>query len=303
MSDSSNVSMSRKLRRFRKNLKIKFNNQVDIPLGRAIFKNTAGLRFNLQGSISNYKIKKSVKDPRALELFTKGLLNLGRPYDQNLINSIRKKFEQQIEDKNFSIIRSHYGGKVYGRMLFNPIKNIPEMKELLNEDLIKLLGEYYQNFKIVHVYGFRNHHIPPEIIKETEMLSSGWHCDKINTSRIKLMVYLTDVTEKDGPFFVHTKERTRELIEMGFENREKVNLSDDNMNDPKYLKKFVGPSGTAGMANTGLCLHRATIPEKGRYRDVLHFQFEPSDNPLPRDWENYVVDDETRYSLEKNNQL
>lgn len=304
MANVNSNSAPRRIRRFRKNLKLKYYSQIDIPVGKVLFKNTAGLKFNLQGSLKNYKIRKnSVKDLQAHHLATHGYADLGNPHSPELIKKIREKFDEQIEDKNYSIIRSHYNGKVYGRMLFNAHKNIPELKELLNEQVVSLLENYYGKFKVYRIFGLRNYHVPDDISKEREMLSSSWHCDQTNTARVKMMVYLTNVEEKDGPFFAQTKERTGQLVKMGFSTRDQPKIPQTEIENPKYAMKFVGPSGTTLMCNTGLCLHRATLPKEGNYRDVIHFQFEPSNSVGKNDWYDHIRDDNTLFSLERNNKL
>jgi len=304
MVNSTNHSMNRKIRRLKKKLRLKYYNEIDIPIGKTLFKNTAGLKFNLQGALSNYKILKiSSKNPLALQLAKEGYLDLGLPHSEELIKNISKKFDEQIEDKKYSIIRSHFGGKVYGRMLFNAHKNIPELRDLLNEKIISLLESYYGKFRVFRIFGLRNYHIPEVINQKHELVSSNWHCDQTNTSRVKMMVYLTDVNDDDGPFSAQTLPRTRQLITMGFKSRNNPNISKEDLEDPRFANKFCAPAGTTLFCNTARCLHRATLPKEGHYRDVIHFQFEPYITKLSQDWHNYVLDDSTLYSLDKNNKM
>lgn len=291
-----------------KKISRKYHTEIDIPMGKVFYKNTAGLRFNLKGDFTKFKTNKNRSryynndNPTILELKTKGCANLGNSHDSTLIKEIQNKFNKVIEDKNCSIIRSQYGGKVYSRQLIYVPKNLPEAVNLLNEKLIDFLEKYYSGpFKVVDVYGYRNHHVPSEINKKAEMYSSRWHCDATNTSRVKLFVNLTDITDHDGPFFAQTLQRTRQLIQMGFKDRDDPGIPLKELEDPKYTLKSVGPPGTTSVCNTGICFHRATIPEQGHFRDIIRFQFEPSKEPLSEDWYNHMKEDSIRFSLNLNN--
>jgi len=71
---------------------------------------------------------------------------------------------------------------------------------------------------------------------------------------------------------------------MGFRNRHRYNLSKDVLEDPNHVVKAIGPTGTAMLCNTELCLHRAEIPEEGHFRDIIQFQFGSSKKPLVDNW-------------------
>lgn len=282
--------------------------KIDIPLGKAIYKNTAGFEFNLKGDLTKFRTKQTrseefeQKDPMVLELSSKGYTKFGYPYDKDLIERLGKRFNELINDEKFSIVRSQFKGKVYSRQLFNIHNNIPEVKYLITDKIISLFQQYFQGpFRAVNIYAFHNKHVPPELAKQHELFSSNWHCDATNTSRIKLFVYLSDVSEKDGPFFAQTIERTRQLIKMGFKSRYNPSLPVEVLENPKYALKFVGNAGCALACNTGLCLHRATMPEEGHLRDLIQIHLEPSNEPLSKDWINELEDDSCNFSLQRNN--
>ena len=121
-----------------------------------------------------------------------------------------------------------------------------------------------------------------------ELFGKRWHCDGSTTDQLKFFVYLTDVTEEDGPLHIQTIERTKELMKRGFYRVEDYRLRDDDVEDPKYVQKFTGPKGTAFFCNTNFHLHKAGNPHPGHYRDVVSFHIEASSKPLQEDWLEHV---------------
>jgi hypothetical protein len=146
-----------------------------------------------------------------------------------------------------------------------------------------LLKNYYHgNFKVTRFYFGRNYHVPNQILDKQEVFSNRWHCDGDNTTFVKLFLYLSDVTEKDGPFHIQGKKRTKELIKMGFGNRNNYKISTEELD--KDVTKLKGQKGTIFLCNCQMGLHRAGVPDIGHYRDHIIIQFGPSNKPLSDDW-------------------
>lgn len=263
---------------------------LDIIIGRMLFKNTAGLMNNLEGKKTESKIKKKLinaqnPDSTVIHFRDNGLTNLGSPFNDLLIKEIADKYNKMIEDDKFSIIRSQYEGKVYSRMINRPHRLFPELKNLITPNLIKMIEQYYKiHFQIVDVTMWRTYHVPSEVTSKKEIFGNNWHCDGDNTTITTIFVNLTDVTEKDGPLHLVPSERTKELIKMGYKTRHNYNIPMEILEDQKYVLEHVGSKGSSIWVNTQHCLHRAGIPEEGRYRDMLQFRFIPSEKPLSSDW-------------------
>ena len=275
-----------------------FQDKLERSASKLFFKNTAGFTNNIKGFMDSYKVKKinfdynkTEKNLISEEFMNKGYVKIGSPYDPELIKQISSKFENYILDKKFSYVRAKSQDDVYSRGLYRGHELIPESVQLLNDEIINIIEQYYKTHFQVSKFSFwRNYFVPPEVNKEKELISSNWHCDASNTSWVKLFVYLTDVTEDDGPFNVQSKERTKKLMKMGYKNRSNYNLPQDVIENEKYVWKATGDVGTALMCNCNLGLHKAGIPEPGHYRDVIQFQFAPSNEPLSKDWYKTFVD-------------
>lgn len=262
---------------------------IDQIMGRKLFKNDAGLRHNILGKISQLKTKKTV-DVKAenviiSELDKKGYTSLGIPFKTSDVENVISKYKQMIEDDEHSVIRTEYKNKVYSRMISQVYKKIPQIANFLTDEIIDMLKQHYKgSFQVHHVLAWRNHHVPHEIIEEKKLFASNWHCDGRDTSRVTLFINLSDVTEEHGPLHVQSKQRTKELIKMGFRGRHNYNLPEKVMEDPNYVVKNIGPSGTSVLCNPQLCLHRAGIPGPNKIRDIMEFRFKPSNRPFDKDW-------------------
>lgn len=270
------------------------NHRLDVAIGKLLFKNTAMFTQNIDGVITRRKMQKQNKDylkgrPKnqlAEEFKDKGHVGLGCIYEKSLIETLSSKFVSMIENEQFSVIRAERDGQVFSRGISLVAKHIPEISKLMTKEVIDIYEQYYGGpFEILDVYAWRNYHVPDSILeKHKGVYSDDWHCDGHNTTWTKLMVYLTDVTEQDGPFNIQTLERTKELIEKGFGSRNDPKLPAQVLEDSKYSTRYVGPKGSVVACNTTTCLHRATIPAKGHFRDIIQFQIGPSNTPLSPDW-------------------
>jgi hypothetical protein len=267
-------------------------------MGKMLFGNTAGLQNNFTGTIKKILLTRTNKEfdksinTLATELKNKGYLKLECPYDNSLIKGIKTKYDNMIEDDKYSSLGSEYEGKVYSRFFFHAHKYIQELAYLLTNDIISIIEAYYGGyFKVKHVTFWRNYYVPAELVTKKEMFSNNWHCDRRETDILKLFVNLSDVADKNGPFHIQSRKRTKELIKGGFGTRADYKLPVEVLEDPNYVVKGTGPIGTVMIANTEVCLHRAGTPDKGEFRDMIQFQFVPSKKPLPSDWINEVSAD------------
>ena len=72
--------------------------RLDFESGKLFFKNTAGLKNNLDGTLTNLSTKKitkksnSLSHDRVLTLKTKGYVNFEYPFDTSLLDQIQKEY-------------------------------------------------------------------------------------------------------------------------------------------------------------------------------------------------------------------
>lgn len=266
--------------------KVAFN-KVDQNIGKKVFGNTTGMMRSVSGSD---KLDKSLTEelkatnPELYSLKKNGFTRFKNSYDAALISTIREKYEKLMASDEYSFAISGYKNQIYSRAIRDPHKNFPEISKLITRDVVSFLSGYYKShFKIKHIYCGKNFHVPEDLRKKHEMFSNFWHCDRTLASELKYFVYMSDVTEKDGPFHVQPINRTKELIKMGFGNRDHYDLPLNVLEDPAYMVKMTGSCGTSFFGNATVCLHRAGDPEPNHTRNLIQFIIVPADEPFSLD--------------------
>lgn len=285
---------------------------LDITGSRILFKNSAGLKNNLEGRDTINRLKKtregykihSVNDPFVLQLKNNGFTDLKCPFNKILLSQIIEKYNKIIDDDKYSFIRSKTSdNKVSSRMINKAFEVFPEIKNLFTEDIIKMIEDYYQSyFQIIHVMMWRTYHVPQKINLVKEQYGSNWHCDGADTTITTMFTNMSDVTNSDGPLHFQSINRTKELIKKGYKTRHDYNLPQKIIEDPNFVQKHIGVKGSTVWINTQYCLHRAGITESGHIRDMLQFRFKPSSEPLRDDWLEHceLLNDEVNYNGIKN---
>jgi hypothetical protein len=268
--------------------------KADIWVGTKIFKSKVGFINNVTSAgkiVQNADPQLSEQNPELYHLIKNGFTPFNNSYDKSLILKLQEKFNALMIDDKYSYPYAGYNDKIYKREMINPAVNFPELSSLITEDVIKIVEGYYTNgcFTIKHIGCGKNYHVPEKIRKDHEMFSNFWHFDFNETSEMKYFVYMSDVTEKDGPFHAQTKSRTQELIKMGFDNRTNYGLPLDVLEDPKHVQKMKGPVGTSFFGHPAVIVHRAGDPFEGHVRNLVQFEFAPAKEKLPKDWIKNVI--------------
>jgi len=131
------------------------------------------------------------------------------------------------------------------------------------------------------VYVYRN-----LVTRQPEQVSWLWHYDNHPTEVIKVMVYLTDVGERNAPFeYVRRKDtgepRMYTPLPLLGNSRVAATTVERYFADGYEPFKATGPRGTMLIFDDNV-LHRATFAREG-HRDVLVFQIRPATfKPEPR---------------------
>lgn len=267
-------------------------NKVDEGVGKRIFGNTTGVVRNVSGRNKlNLSLDPELQkdNPELYHLKKHGFTKYENSYEKSMIDELSKKFDKLVEDEKTSFPIGGYKGKIYSRAIKDPEKCFPELAKLITQDVRDFLSRYYKSdYKVTHIFCGRNYGVPNEIKNKIEMFSNFWHMDRDPSSQLKFFVYLTDVIEKDGPFTVQSKIRTKELIKAGFGNRDHYDLPLDVLENSKFVNKMTGPKGTTLFGNVTTCLHKAGTPDEGHFRDLVQIIIDPSDKSFSDDWINHV---------------
>jgi hypothetical protein len=269
-----------------------------------ITKNSSGVSKTISGALSPHikALKSNVKceSKKGDKLLEQGYVNLDTKVPEKVTSILSEELKRRIETGQCTYEIKHKG-KVYSSQLVSYEKGgeaydfaeIQEMSQIITEEASKALKTYYSShFRPEFIKVYRNRHVPENVKKESQsVFSDDWHTDSRPTDYVKLFIALNEVTDRDGPFHVVDKRKTKELFGKGFDRASAE--WQEKVWEEASPKKMIGPPGTAMLANTNTALHRAGHPAKGRVRDIALIQFVPSSEPLPTNWPSEVDYDRT----------
>lgn len=154
-----------------------------------------------------------------------------------------------------------------------------EFCDLFSPQIYNVLLNYYKCAFSVHtVRVWRNLYVQNVDHNRAEVMSNTFHNDNYPLFGLRVFVYLTDNVNKDsGAFRFHNKSSTKALIRQLKYLHRYVNTSRTikSLTDPASLQYLQGDLGHTAVVNTQLCLHAASVPSQGTYRDMLQFEIYP----------------------------
>ena len=257
-----------------------------------VFGNSAGFRNNLGPARELRRFRQSAALPAAAlreqpyathaeTLHRQGYLIFRSKHPEALLRAIRAAVTEAIVDPARSV--ASVNGAT--RHLLNPIATIPQLGELLSDEFCRTITSYYGcPLKVKSVRVWRNHHVPHSDPNRQEVFSNTFHHDGTPVTGLRIFVLLCDgVTRETGAFRFHDKPASASIIRsLGYFHRDAMPASTRRrLLDPASLKFFEGNTGDACICNTQECLHAASIPKAGSFRDILQFEIMPADTAAP----------------------
>ncbi|MDA0782221.1 MAG: hypothetical protein PQ612_09425 [Rickettsiales bacterium] len=282
-------------RSFIRRLPGKIVTPINRKIGQKVYGNIANLSDNLIGSHRWNNNKKACNANISQSEEAKQLVNDGcgiYPYGfkKEIIDEIYAEYNKVIHAPKHSEFSNQYAQIVpeedgtYRSRIINALESVPSGYKLFTDEFIGFVEQYYQShFRLHSCEMWQTRHISQEHLDEIYPLqpySILWHVDGHPTDTLKFFLVLSDVTDDHGPLHFLNKERTSEILKKGYRDRFNYNMPCSELEDSRYLNKLTGKSGTAGFVNVTQCLHRAGVPIKGNYRDILEFRLESSDTPF-----------------------
>jgi hypothetical protein len=265
--------------------------------GRALFGNTAGAKFNFAGQARLRRMARQANlavpsHPLADELHREGCAHAPAFVDAARLKPIVEEVDRAMEDDSMSESLTNQFHKDHGveaiRRITDPTKSIPSMAALVDEKLIAIVTAYYNaRFTVLLAKPYRTYHIPPALVAQKEAIAEHWHCDVRRTDMLKIFILLRDTDETMGPLHVLSRSDTKEALRRGYRSRNDFGPAAEWMES--RAKRHTGRAGDAMFANTTTCMHRASIPAPGKFRDMLEMRFLPAlEGPAP-DWMHHMV--------------
>jgi hypothetical protein len=154
----------------------------------------------------------------------------------------------------------------------NIIRNI-----LISDDFKKLKKklENYFNLKMYLINTAVSRNFDLNVSKENEhkikYYSNNYHVDFYLINYFKIFINMHDVDETRGPMHLFSKINSKKFVKKSnFKDRNNYSLEYENK---LGMIKNIGMEGDVFVCSTPQCLHRASSPNKGKYRDMLFLSF------------------------------
>ena len=262
-----------------KNLPILFDEYLLRPtvgkFSRKIYGNNAGIINNFFG---NFKLNWKTENQDSKDLLKYGFVKFEKILSPIQLKNIKALFIKNFLDNSFKTSGDNelkVNSLMYSEQRERLIELFNEIS-LQTPRISSLLKNYYNcKYKVHNIFFQRN--IGTSIVDDGSVnyFSNQWHNDQFTTSRLKFFIYLDDVREENGPLKIIDIKKTKEIMRAnGYFSRRNINKELKNLLD-KIDKNasIICNSGTVVFANTTKCLHRASLPKEGYYRDIFAGEF------------------------------
>lgn len=225
-----------------------------------------------------------VDDELVKELKRQKFLQLDSHFDEEILDPIRKQFDNLIEDDTTSVVRGRHEDLITSRVIQHPPSRISELENLLDDQILGITERFFgAHFKPAEIRCMRNYHVPSEIVQESESFANYWHCDQHPIDAIKIFITLHDTNERHGPLHVLPWDESERISKQRF-LRDYHGVPGEFVEDNADVSKFTGPAGSVAFAKTNELLHRAGVPHEGEYRDMIFIYGYATDQPLSSSW-------------------
>ena len=237
--------------------------KLDDSLGRIFFKNLNTFSLNLY----NYASKKfifSESNADEVKEFVKNRYQKIGNTDKIFLSEIKNECLKQFPNNNNG---ARFEFTINEKILKN-IKNIINKNCL---DYLNKLEKYYKaSIKLSWVEIARNYSFDTN----DEKYSNFFHTDGYTNDFFKIFINLQDVTKEHGPLEIVEKKYSKKFLKcINIDNNRRGIKVDNDDNLKNYLYKNQGNEGEILICDTTDLIHRAGVPNKNKYRDLIFLEF------------------------------
>ncbi len=203
-----------------------------------------------------------------------GYAQVDELFETDLVNKVKSDYECIFTQTHLSkdkLPGLSVNKKLVKYLNFPMVISESSLKFALNKDVINIASKYLEDDVVLsYVVAYRTQETSEALhyYYNTPGVFSGWHSDNQFKTRghkmLTVMIYLSDVNEKNGPLEV--AEGTHDL-----NLSKRIFFENDLENFNKV--KLMGKIGTTIFFDMD-SVHKANVPKFG-YRDVLRFSFSP----------------------------
>jgi hypothetical protein len=262
---------------FRVYRKFILRSPLNIKIGHYFYQNDGGFISNIVGRYvrnrdavlakkNGFHIKKNTFSE---QLHKEGFVFYDGLIDSDVVDVIFDQWNLYCENQEMP---SDFRLQLSSEQSLDVIKSkFPILNKALTEEIMDIVQQYYKsyiNLLNIHLYRITT---PSETMMETAYGNTGnWHTDGSSSESLKIFILLSDVTDAHGPMNLISTKNTRNVVK---NHNFKFSARDSNLfiENNYQSVQFTGKKGKIMIARTNDCLHRASIPENGRTRDILTF--------------------------------
>jgi hypothetical protein len=219
--------------------------------------------------------KSDVAHQIAIAEYAKNIPSIS-PKDQNLITTLKNKGVAMTSLRKLGIDATAEMLQTASELsseIGNTSENIQDgyvihapTEQMINHPEILLWGLEERILRIAESYlglpvAYQGAYLRRDIANQVQEKSRLWHIDTEDRQVFKIIIYLHDVNEGNGPFQYIPKDVTSKLVKelnykSGYIQDQKMNDVDLNIN----YKSCLGTAGTVIIAATSTIFHRGKIP-------------------------------------------
>jgi len=262
---------------FRVYRKLILRSPLNLKIGQYFYHNDGGFISNIVGRYvwnrdaalakkNGFHIKKNTFSE---QLHTEGLVFYDGLIDSDVVDVISDQWKLYCQNQKMP---SDFRLQLSSEQSLNVIKSkFPLFHKALTEEIMDIVQQYYKSYiNLLNVHIYRTTTPSQVMMKAAYGETGNWHTDGSSSESLKIFILLSDVTDAHGPMHLNSRNDTKSIIK-----NHNFKFATDSSN--KFIKnnyqsvQFSGKKGKVMIARTNDCLHRASIPENGRTRDMLTF--------------------------------
>ena len=212
-----------------------------------------------------------VKDPLKRELLQNGFVLLPRFFDKEYVDTVVEELIAKGED-----IYNWKDQEKSDNRAYQAERSLSSLDKFYANDFIKRTASWFYGTKKLNSFILLNKLIP---VLNNKGSGGGWHRDSPTRHQFKAILYLSDVSVKNGPFQIIPKSNRKRYIIRDFIRLGKVKryrFTDEDIGrilsfDEYDIKNIVGPPGSLLLVDTKAYHRGMPIIEGQRLAATIYF--------------------------------
>jgi hypothetical protein len=240
-------------------------------------------KINKYGGIYLFKDANNLKFSLFNYLYNKKIINLKHAdeeiafFHENGFLKPKINFKDEIDELKLNLDDKDVTKRNDFTFKYNLNTNAKKIiKKILNtENFLKLKKkiENYYNLKmyLINASVRRNFSLNVDNDHKIKYYSNNFHVDYYLINYFKIFINIHDVDENKGPLELFSKKNSKKFVKKG-NYKDRNNYSLEAIRECNLIKN-TGKTGDLFVCSTPQCMHRASSPKNGNFRDMLFLTF------------------------------